>query len=382
MSQDGEKQGRLLSGLLCGLSILPLNPPRPVSSALVVGLTVVISSTLLFDRVGRDVLVVKLGLWIKGLLMMVVGKDKKWKKKGRPDPAVVGGAKDKKRKRLVFIRHGESEWNLVFNVGPKILVPVKALVALIREILLFLQVNPGSILYDSPLNESGLRQARDLDVIFKDYDPDSPGAADVAACLGGRAVVATSNLRRAAQTVALGLKTRLTKNSSEKILVLSSLQEISTNIDTLSLTPAFTAPSLPNVSPDLAREDRFDVSFNSGNKLLRGNGLQRMQAFAEWAFKRDEDVIIVGGHSLWFKYFFREFLPSSANPYDARDVKIANGGVVALTIERGTVDDASLLGQVHYCVDPDSIVQVHLGFEKKKNKSKLPASSKPAAKLD
>merc|ERR1719181_1373404 len=98
--------------------------------------------------------------------MMVVGRDKKWKKKGRPDPAAVAAAPDVRRKRVLFVRHGESEWNLIFNVGPKVLVPFKAVAALLRETLLFLRLDDDSVLYDSPLNEEGLRQARDLDAVL------------------------------------------------------------------------------------------------------------------------------------------------------------------------------------------------------------------------
>lgn len=364
----GESSGaRLLSGVLCGLSILPLEPPRPVSSALVVGVTVVFASTLLFDPEGREVLLVKLSLWVKGALMMVVGKDKKWKKKGRPDPSRVANAKDLKKKRLVLIRHGESEWNMVFNVGPKVLVPFKALMALGREIMMALRIHPGSVLYDSPLNESGLRQARELDSVFGRYSPSSPGAEDVDACRGGStstSVVVSSNLRRALQTVALALKSRFDKDPADKVVVLSALQEISTNIDTLSITPPFTQPKLTDVT---LNEDRFDVAYNSGNKMLRGNGLQRMQAFAEWAFKRDEQVIIIGGHSLWFKYFFREFLPVNENPFNARDTKISNGGVVAITLERGTVEGSDIQGEcVQYRIDPESVTEIYLGFEQKK----------------
>ena len=111
----------------------------------------------------------KLALYARGAAMMVVGRDKKWKKKGRPDPALVAFAKDVKRKRVVFIRHGESEWNLIFNVGSKIFVPFKAVAALVRETLLFLRLDDDSVLYDSPLNDEGLRQARDLDAVFASF---------------------------------------------------------------------------------------------------------------------------------------------------------------------------------------------------------------------
>ena len=371
-----------LSGLLCGLSVLPLEPPHPVSAALIVGIVVVLTCTILFDPVGRDCLFRKLALYGRGGAQMVVGKDKKWKKKGRPDPARVVGARDRRSKRVVFIRHGESEWNLVFNVGPKVLVPFKAVGALVREALLFLRLDDGSVLYDSPLNESGLQQARDLDAVFADFPSDKPGYADVSAC-GDRdaSVLATSNLRRAAQTVALGLRTRLERHGDEKMHCLSALQEISTNIDTLSITPPHKAPQLPNVPQHLAAGDRFDVAGNSGNKLLRGNGLQRMQAFTEWAFKRPEETIVVGGHSLFFRSFFREFLPVGDNPLGARDSKIANGGVVAFTLDRGTVDgDKGEPAQIQYRIAPETIVEVHLGFDTPEKKARAKAAAKAAAK--
>uniref|UniRef100_A0A7S3JMW5 Uncharacterized protein n=1 Tax=Aureoumbra lagunensis TaxID=44058 RepID=A0A7S3JMW5_9STRA len=367
-NQNPQAKVHMLSGVLCGLTVLPLNPPRPIVAALVVGLTVVAVSTLLFDPRGREVLLIKLSLWIKGSLMMVIGRDKKWKKKGRPDPAEVANAKDKRIKRLVLIRHGESEWNNVFNIGPKIFVPIKAILALAREFLMVLQLSPNSIFYDSPLNESGLRQAEELDEIFYNYnDPSAPGYEEILKINKGNCVYATSTLRRSVQTIVLALKTRLENNRDDKVLLLSSLQEISTNVDTLALTPPLKSPVLPNISEFLTDPERFDASGNSGNKLLRGNGLQRMQAFAEWVFTRDEDLILVGGHSLWFRSFFREFLPKDANPFDARNMKIANGAVVAITLERGTIDDSVA---IQYRIDPDSIVEIHIGFEKKKAKKK------------
>ena len=47
------------------------------------------------------------------------------------------------------------------QVGPKILVPFKAIHALLRETLLLLRLDDDSVLYDSPLNEEGLAQARE-----------------------------------------------------------------------------------------------------------------------------------------------------------------------------------------------------------------------------
>ena len=105
-----------------------------------------------------------------------------------------------------------------------------------------------------------------------------------------------------------------------------------------------------------------------------------MQAFSEWAFKRPEETIVVGGHSLFFRSFFREFLPAGENPLTARDSKIANGGVVAFTLDRGTVEAAGSPSQVQYRVDPDSVAEVHLGFDTPAKKKAAKAAAKAAKK--
>jgi broad specificity phosphatase PhoE len=365
----GPRAAHHLSGLVSGLAVLPLEPERPALAALGVGFCVVVACTLLFDPIGRGVLFRKLALYTRGAAMMLVGRDKKWSKKGRPDPATVASAKDKTSTRIIFVRHGESAWNLIFNVGPKILVPFKAIHALLRETLLLLRLDDDSVLYDSPLNEEGLAQARELNDLIENYRGEHLG--DVQAMRDpSKSVVCSSNLRRAAQTILLGLKNRL-DSSDEKIQCLTSLQEISTNVDTLSITPPHKAPRHlgTGVPQRLAHADRWDPSLNSGNKRLRGRGLERLQAFAEWASQQDKPVV-VGGHSLFFRGFFREFLPVGSNPFNARDTKIANGGVVALTLERGTVQGPDGSSVVQYRVAPESVAEVHLGFASKKKKDK------------
>merc|ERR1719215_1530706 len=64
------------------------------------------------------------------------------------------------RRTVIFIRHGESEWNQVFNKGPIISRPFKFLRALIYEVYIMFQ--PHSILLDSPLSDVGIQQAWDL----------------------------------------------------------------------------------------------------------------------------------------------------------------------------------------------------------------------------
>ena len=225
----------------------------------------------------------------------------------------------------------------------------------------------------------------DVAIVRGDESRRYAGAApeDVAAALDpARSVVCSSNLRRAAQTVALGLRSRLDR-SREKVHLLSALQEISTNVDTLSITPARDAPRElgGGVPASLRDADRWDVSANSGNKRIRGRGLERLQAFSEWTFKRDEPCVVAGGHSLFFRGFFREFLPAGANPLTARDNKVANGGVVAFTLERGTVEGAGdEPAQIQYRVVPESLVEVHLGFDTKAKRAAAKAAAKAAKK--
>ena len=67
--------------------------------------------------------------------------------------------------------------------------------------------------------------------------------------------------------------------------------------------------------------------------------------------------LVVAGRSLWFQSFFREYLPAEAE-HDGKRFKVANGGVVACVLERGSLD----------FVRPESIKAVHKGFDLKKKK--------------
>ena len=303
-------------------------------------------------------------------------------------------------KRLLFIRHGESEWNLIFNKGSKALLPFKAIFALFREIRMFLALDAGSVLYDSPLNQEGLEQAQELaqllrgDAHWADVPDPAARDADAATLRGGAgapltSVVASSNLRRALQTCVLALQTRIQETppaGAPPVHVLSCLQEVSTNVDTISLAPPNAIPPLPRVPASLQQPDRFDAAHQSarpapplpfflsffdarrdppndprhGNKAVRGHGQQRLDAFAAWAFARPEECVIIAGHSLWFQYFFKEYLPSDV-AHDGKKFKVANGGIVACVLEKGTVNGREVLA-----VRPESIATVHKGFDLKK----------------
>lgn len=109
-----------------------------------------------------------------------------------------------KSKRVIFIRHGESDWNSVFNKGFGITFLPRLIYALIKETLLFLFLD--SIFIDSPLNEEGFEQAKKLSqFIFTDAKVNnSTNIMDTLEILRGEgstsSVIVTSNLRRAIST--------------------------------------------------------------------------------------------------------------------------------------------------------------------------------------
>ena len=228
--------------------------------------------------------------------------------------------------------------------------------ALVREALRI--VAPDSVFVDSPLSAAGRAQAAALSVFLSQPRTTADGLSHAEAeahalCRAGpgapASVVCASNLRRAIQTAGIGLSERL-RRTGEQVHVLTSLQEISPNVDALSITPAKTPPSLPGLPL------RYDVSGNSGNKALRSTGLPRMAAFAAWAFERPgREAVVAVGHSLWLRSFMDCYLPRNA-PHEARRRKVANCAVVAFTLQRGRVGEDTV-----YRIVPDSISMLYGG---------------------
>jgi len=274
-------------------------------------------------------------------------------------------------KRILFIRHGESKWNETFNKGfyPPAFAR-RIFKALAEEAACLFSFD--SVLFDSPLNSVGIEQAVDLATALESLEIDAVAPADAkvlrADAGAPTSVVCSSNLRRAAQTAVLSLWGRLGR-THEKVVVVSALQEISRNIDTLSLAPARRPVPLPGVAERLAvapldGDKVFAASDNRGNKPIFGTGLQRMDTFCGWAFARKEDAVICGGHSLWFRSFFRTYLPTATSAA-AKDSKMCNGGCVAFDLTRAQKD-----GRYVYRIPPESVKEVFLGFEQKKSKKK------------
>ncbi|CAM9756757.1 unnamed protein product [Discosporangium mesarthrocarpum] len=300
----------------------------------------------------------KLKLVAVGAVHMCASKDKKLKV--TLDAQKVQVDRASKGKRIIFIRHGESEWNEVFNRGFGLGFFVRLTKAFIREVMML--TSRDSVFFDSPLSDTGIRQAQEL-VKFLHKPPakgfESPEVSEAVAVLrgegSGTVVLATSNLRRAIATGLIALWERL-RRGEERLLVLSNLQEMTFNVDGISLLEPGETPDT-TLAKELGGEVTFDAEFNKGTKGLDNTGMRRMSEFCEWASRRQEDTVVCLGHSLYFRSYFRTFLPQACI-HKAKSKKIVNCGIVAFTLHRG-----AYAGRAAYLIDPDSITTVYGGFK-------------------
>lgn len=339
-----------------------------------VGLAAAVTCAALFLK-NLSQCLYKLKLYIQGFIFMALCKDKKWKKPDDPSDFSAAFAPGKtKKKTFVFVRHGESTWNDVFNKGQRPLgtfvlgyLPTMAK-SLAHEAYLFFVGAPDSLFYDSPLSIEGMEQVARLKQFLSVPAAAGGREAELVALLRGdegapSSVLLSSNLRRAISTVACAFSDRIARRG-DKMILHHDLQEISRNIDALSITP----PRLPavasylEVASDICNfveiyEKHVDVSINAGNKSMDSNGLKRMSAFNDYAFTVEEEALIIGGHSLWFREFFRTFLPYSAE-HVSKKKKLVNAGAVSFTLLQGKKDD----GAPVYMIDPKSIEVIYGGF--------------------
>jgi hypothetical protein len=318
------------------------------------------------------VAMLKAKMTAQGFLYMFFCKDKKWPKP--IDPATHEAAfngPSVERRTVVFFRHGESTWNDTFNKGERqkkefIMGFIPGLIkSAATEIYLLLSGQVDSWFYDSPLSDLGISQI-DKFANFLATKPATDKEAETISMLQGTSgrssVLVSSNLRRALSTVCIGFRERLANNPDEKIVITPSLQEISRNPDTLSITPPFTPVTaswieqvaLPQIQPIL--NNQVDMSLHTGNKPLNTNGMIRMNAFCQFAFDRPEECIICGGHSLWFRSFFQVFMPHKSE-HTARKKKMVNGGAVKFDLMK-----ANTPGGPVYMIDEKTVETVYGGF--------------------
>lgn len=324
----------------------------------------------------------KFVLFLWTIQYMILCNDKKWSKpKDDPDSYFANADEKTKakiqRKTIIFVRHGESTWNDTFNPGDR--SKIKFLMNFIPGLLKAIAAEwfywvsgqeMSSWFYDSPLSEKGVSQAKGIQTYLQSkIDFMTPKEADLLRLLIGSkehpSQLVSSNLRRAISTIVIGFQDRLLQNmEKDTVLILTELQEISRNPDALSITPAKgkVLPTWSDPKPlhGLFQADRIDTSLCSGNKPVSTNGLKRMQAFCQIAFEQIENnSIIAGGHSLWFRSFFQTYLPHKFD-HICKKKKLINGGIVGFTLERIPIDAGGK--EWAYRIDPTSLVVLYGGF--------------------
>mmetsp|Transcript_15837 Transcript_15837/g.32102 ORF Transcript_15837/g.32102 Transcript_15837/m.32102 type:complete len:396 (-) Transcript_15837:131-1318(-) len=345
-------------------------------------LTIILSLVFLYLVFFLFVPKVRLATW--SVWYFLASSDKKTRK---PDDVNVNYSSPScKRMKVVFIRHGESEWNAVFNKGSKLTLPIRLVRALVKEALMLF--DQDSLFIDSPLSAVGIQQSWDLLTFLAAQkagcltqgaasrpaaELDVPDLVSIIRGDVGESVVVSSILRRAISTGMLCLSPRLLKTSSQKdkIALMSSLQEISRNIDTLVLTPARKAPQVPAAEAAMRNmgdlmghfyRTRLDVRWNEGNKTLKKKAIKRQEQFVNWIFDQKDgvDCVVVCGHSLWFREFFKSYMPK-ASVHAAKTSKMVNCGCVAFDLYK----DSQVLR-----INPDSIKTIYGGFEVKGKQKK------------
>eukprot|EP00922_Rhytidocystis_sp_ex-Travisia-forbesii_P069795 GHVS01104234.1.p1 GENE.GHVS01104234.1~~GHVS01104234.1.p1 ORF type:complete len:718 (-),score=71.18 GHVS01104234.1:732-2885(-) len=282
------------------------------------------------------------------------------------------------RRRVVFIRHGESFWNWCVNQPSFILRVYRAFLYLILELSTCFHDPAYSLMFDSPLSAEGVRQASCLgDFLAGGKNPVGREKLDVEK----DAVFATSNLRRTISTMRIAADSLMTHQS---LFILSSLQESARNPDAISLAPPFPLlapvvilsqsfisqatgglrppPALPDVvlrplAMTTTTRQAVDNSFNNGNpRLLGSRVVDRLHDFAEWLFQRKPATVIACGHSIWIKKFFCRFLPMD---HAVKHRKLVNCGCVQFDLLKLGKPGSS---DIVYRVDFASISLVYGGL--------------------
>lgn len=283
-----------------------------------------------------------------------------------PMQAPPTGGHNRRVVRVVFIRHGQSVWNSLFN-SRDLFWPLHMVKALVFETV-YLFRNPfDSVFIDSPLSPKGINEAQDL--------------AQFVRTAGGKisfdtntSLVVCSNLRRAMETAIIGLTPRRSF-TQERFLIDSSLQEGSRNIDaqTLSTERGKMVPcKMAALSNPQELRAAFDARLNAGNRTSDVNVYGRMDVFVSRLFggagsesyapasrvgaenTQLREVLVVG-HSGYFRCFFRRFLPSSSQ-HLSKMKKMQNCAVVAFDLVRNESTNEIF-------IDESTITVLYKGFE-------------------
>ncbi|KAF4319447.1 hypothetical protein BBO99_00003475 [Phytophthora kernoviae] len=110
----------------------------------------------------------------------------------------------------------------------------------------------------------------------------------------------------------------------------------------------------PSVRYRLELMGLFNVAESHGNKAVLGSGRDRLQTFAQWVFRQQKDVVVVYGHSLWFRAFCRDFFPHDVH-HEAKTIKVSNCGVVTFILQERIKGGGE---SAQYSIRPDSFQQL------------------------
>ena len=280
----------------------------------------------------------KVQLFIDTVKYLALCSEKKWKK--TPDPSIIFEKHGKnaelvEQKTIIFLRHGESNWNDTFNKGDRKLMKfvqgfIPGLVKALATEWYFAVSGKAneSWFYDSPLSEKGRKQAEGVQQFLSSpMEYMLPKEQEYMAILKGmldkkgesvNSQLVSSPLRRAAATMAVGLQDRFAKAlPNDKMILLPALQEISFNPDALCITPPH-AKVLPAwVDPPVVEtvyDKQTDSRLYTGNKPVNGKGIDRIQEFCKLVFTEfsSKDAIVSFDKNMFTRIsVFGEILYSS-----------------------------------------------------------------------
>ncbi|GAB5363489.1 hypothetical protein AAMO2058_000887600 [Amorphochlora amoebiformis] len=105
----------------------------------------------------------KVNMWIHGIVHLIFTNETRWKPEKLDDPANLHEAPEMIKKTVIFIRHGESKWNEIFNDGKAITRFFKPTFFIRLFSGMFWEtmdaVSGDSVFLDSPLSMEGVEQA-------------------------------------------------------------------------------------------------------------------------------------------------------------------------------------------------------------------------------
>eukprot|EP00371_Babesia_bovis_P003499 XP_001612146.1 hypothetical protein [Babesia bovis T2Bo] len=206
---------------------------------------------------------------------------------------------------------------------------------------------------------TGINQALEMSKnICETEDPISDDLKVLSSNSGQTSVLFTSNLRRAQSTMLLALQDRLRLNN-EKIEVCNELEELVPHPDCVSLSSTFQESTVPSLEviivPDKAKNYSRYLDYRIGTDVTKMAAYERMLAFNDLVFKRQESHIIICGHSRWIRSYLKCFLPKASNDHEFSRNKIGNLDTLRFELIRQECSG----GQAYYSVEPNSVKLVY-----------------------